>query len=157
MLLGPGLEGATVLRPDEIDDAARAAHALRNALAERLSAPAEVRLLLGEPEVEQLRLPPGAARLLADLLMQLANGNAVTVVPIHAELTTQQAAELMGVSRPYLIGLLESGQIAFRRVGNRRRVPVEDLLRYRAEQDVWTASAAQELTRQGQALGEYGE
>jgi excisionase family DNA binding protein len=157
MPLSPGLEGATVLGPDEVQDAARVARALRRVLAERLAEPVEIRLLIDERDVPDLRLPPAAARLLADLLVQLANGNAVTVVPIQAELTTQQAAELLGVSRPYLIGVLEAGDIRFRRVGNRRRVQVQDLLGYRARQDDRSAAAADELTRQAEEFGEYDE
>ena len=68
-------------------------------------------------------LPAAAARLLADMLTELARGNAVSLVPLNAELTTQQAANVLGVSRPYLIELLDQGAMAYRRVGNRRRNP----------------------------------
>ena len=106
-----------------------------------------------EPSEQEILLPREAARLLADMLAELANGNAVSLVPLEAELTTQQAADLLGVSRPFLVGLLERRDIAHRRVGNRRRVPVADLLRYQAEQNVRTRVAVAALTEQAEELG----
>jgi excisionase family DNA binding protein len=91
--------------------------------------------------------------MIADMLAELANGNAVSVVPLQAELTTQQAADLLGVSRPFLVGLLEAGAIAHRRVGNRRRVPVADLLRHQEEENARTRAAVAELTQQAEELG----
>ncbi len=89
------------------------------------------------------------------MLTELANGNAVSLVHLQAELTTQQAADLLGVSRPYLVALLEEGQIAHRRVGNRRRVPVADLLRYKDVQDARSRAAVAALTEEVEALGLY--
>jgi excisionase family DNA binding protein len=87
------------------------------------------------------------------MLAELANGNAVSLVPLQAELTTQQAADLLGVSRPFLVGMLERGEIAHRRVGNRRRVLVADLLRYQEEQSKRTRAAVAALTEQAEELG----
>jgi excisionase family DNA binding protein len=106
-----------------------------------------------EPFEQEITLPRPVAQMRADMLAELANGNAVSLVPMQAEFTTQQAADVLGVSRPYLVGLLERGQISFRRVGNRRRVPVADLLRYRAEQDDRTRAAIAALTEQAEELG----
>jgi len=107
---------------------------------------------MSEPQEQQIVLPRRAAQLLADMLAELANGNAVSLVPLQAELTTQQAADLLGVSRPYLIGILERGEIVHRRVGNRRRVPVGDLLRYQEEQGERTRAAVAALTEQAEEL-----
>ncbi len=77
-------------------------------------------------------LPRAAFRLLIEMLSQMARGNVVAVTPIQADLTTQQAAELLGVSRPHLVKLLEGGHLPFRKVGAHRRVLFSDLAAYRA-------------------------
>ncbi len=144
--------GPVLLDADEVDAAGESARLLRSAIESGLAGPSSVRLLMSEPQEQQIVLPRRAAQLLADMLAELANGNAVSLVPLQAELTTQQAADLLGVSRPYLIGILERGEIAHRRVGNRRRVPVGDLLRYQEEQGERTRAAVAALTEQAEEL-----
>ena len=73
-------------------------------------------------QAHQVELPTSALRLLVDVLSELAEGNAVKVVPIHAELTTQEAADMLNVSRPHLVKLLESGALAFHKTGKHRRI-----------------------------------
>jgi excisionase family DNA binding protein len=100
----------------------------------------------------QIELPTSALRLLVDILAELAEGNAVRVVPIHAELTTQEGADLLNVSRPHLIKLLESKALRYHRTGKHRRIRYDDLMKFRAERDQASEHAMEELARQAQEL-----
>jgi excisionase family DNA binding protein len=99
-----------------------------------------------------VELPTSALRLLVDILSELADGNAVKVVPVHAELTTQEAADLLKVSRPHFVKLLESGALRFHKAGKHRRVRLNDLMAYMAAQEQRSAAAMEELAAQAQAL-----
>jgi excisionase family DNA binding protein len=104
---------------------------------------------------DALVVPREAAVLLAQVLGYLASGEGVTVMPEPAELTTQQAAEFLNVSRPYLIKLLETGKIPFRLVGTHRRVRFRDLRDYKNRDDLERRRAADDLTGLSQELGLY--
>lgn len=97
-------------------------------------------------------IPSEAFERFVELLAQMANGNAVTIVPVHAELTTQEAADILNVSRPYLVALLDEGKIPFHKVGTHRRVKAADIFVYKEQQDERSKAAADELTRQAQEL-----
>ncbi len=100
-------------------------------------------------------VPGEALWLLIDLLGELAKGNAVTIAPMTAELTTQQAAELLGISRPYLIKLAERGEIPYRRVGNRRKLKRADVLSCQRADEQRRRAVLRELTREADDLGLY--
>jgi excisionase family DNA binding protein len=102
---------------------------------------------------EDIILPAAAVKLLIELLAQMAEGNAVTLMPIHAELTTQQAADILSVSRPHIVKLLEQGKLPFRKVGTHRRILYQDLRRYKKSVDKQRLSVLEELTAQAQDLG----
>ncbi|MGH7583161.1 MAG: excisionase family DNA-binding protein [Gemmatimonadales bacterium] len=95
-------------------------------------------------------VPRPAFDLLIELLGQLANGNAVTIVPVHAELTTQEAADLLNVSRPHLVSLLESRALPYRMVGTHRRVRFEDLMAFRQREAADRARILAELADEAQ-------
>jgi len=103
----------------------------------------------------EIQVPAASLRVLADTLAQLALGHRLTLVPLEAELSTQYAAEFLGVSRPYLVELLEQGQIPFRRVGEQRRVRFLELLRYREAQEQAAVAAVAAMSSEHQRLGLY--
>lgn len=127
----PGIHVKLSIAPGAIDAqiAARAARWIENRL-RRHPGEEAVPLTVESGDEEALTLPREAVNLLACVLTQVVEGRGVSVVPSYTELTTQQAADMLNVSRPYLIGLLESGTIPYRLVGRHRRVAVEDLMEY---------------------------
>ena len=145
------LNGNQVVTPTEADSAV--ARESGEKLAAHLGDSKGVRLQMKNGnESEELILPPSALRLLVGVLSELAQGNAVTLTPLRAELTTQQAADLLNVSRPYLVKLLEEGTIPGRKVGTHRRVFLEDLLAYKEEFLAKRRAALEELAALSQDL-----
>src|SRR5215208_3928250 len=113
------------------------------------------RAKLRAPSGEEIELPHSVFEVLVRVVHEMARGNAVRILPVHAELTTQQAAELLNVSRPFLVGLLEEGEIPFRKVGSHRRVRLDDLLVYKDRRDRERKIALNELASESQELGLY--
>lgn len=99
-------------------------------------------------------MPVKAIHLLADILNQMAQGNAVSIVSIYAELTTQQAADILNVSRPFLIKkILDTGKLPYHRSGTRRKILYKDLLTYHNEDLKKREVVLAELAEQGQEFG----
>jgi excisionase family DNA binding protein len=111
--------------------------------------PAELRVRLDDGQ--ELVLPRSATRLIVHLLTEMAQGNAVTVIPIHANLTTQEAADYLNVSRPHLISLLEAGKIEYHMTGTHRRVRFQDLAKYQETSEKRRREIMEELAAQSQA------
>ncbi len=107
----------------------------------------------GETAAVSVTVPQEAFDLFLEVLGQLANGNAVTIVPVHAELTTQQTADLLNVSRPFLVKLLEDGKIPSRKVGVHRRVRAEDVIAYKHADDLRRRAILDELTAEAEKHG----
>ena len=122
------------LPPSSSDAAlARASRQLLAAM-EKPGAPLSLRVV-DDTQEAPIELPAGAVALLIEILDAMAAGRGVTIIPENAELTTAEAAEVLNVSRPFLIGLLEQGQIKFRKVGSHRRIRMEDVMDYKEKID----------------------
>lgn len=106
-----------------------------------------------EQRSHSVQLTASTLRLLDEILSELAMGNAVQVVPIHAELTTQEGADLLNVSRPHLVKLLDENVIPHTKVGRHRRVKFADLMDYKQRRVAESRHAMDELAAQAQALG----
>jgi excisionase family DNA binding protein len=115
--------------------------------------PMQLRILDDESPGGTIKLPAAAVALLVRILEEMARGNAVTLIPVHAELTTQEAADMLNVSRPSLIQLLEEGKIEYRKVGTHRRVRFEALMKYKRRADANRRAVLEELAAYDQELG----
>lgn len=116
-------------------------------------APMHLRILDDGAHQATVKLPAPAVGLLLRILEEMARGNAVTIIPVHAELTTQEAADMLNISRPSLIQLLDEGKIEYRRVGTHRRVRFEALMKYKRHADAERRAALDELAAYDQELG----
>ena len=99
---------------------------------------------------EPIELPAGAVTLLLDILGAMASGQGVTIIPEDAELTTVQAADILHVSRPFLIKLLDEGKIPYRRVGKHRRIRMEDVMNYKRATDQQREAVLDQLVADAQ-------
>jgi excisionase family DNA binding protein len=130
----------------EIKKASEAASAFARALTHR-ALPLRIS---GNGEEARVDLPASLGFLLLDLLTHVARGQMVTLVPYGAELTTQEAADVLNVSRPFLIKLLQEGEIPFHKVGSHRRVSMTDIMKYKDQRDQRRSDALDRLQRLGE-------
>lgn len=136
---------------DEVEAATQGQRALAAFLSTQFETQ-RIEIFDKENNAHPIELPTSALRLLLDILGELALGNAVKVVPIHAELTTQEAADLLNISRPHLVKLLEDGALAFHKTGRHRRVRFADLMRFKAQRDHNSQQLMEALAQQAQEL-----
>ncbi len=113
----------------------------------------KARLVVGAEAGDEIALPPQAVKALAEVLTHLAEGKEVTVASLPAEMTTQQAADFLHVSRPFLVNMLEKGEIPFRKVGSHRRVLFEDAACYKQRINEKRLKVLEQLAAQAQDLG----
>lgn len=104
---------------------------------------------------ESVEVPAVAVELLVRILTEMADGNPVTLIPLHAELSTQQAADLLNVSRSFVVKLLEERRIPFRKVGSHRRILFSDLLAYKRQSDAKRDRLLADLVADAQEQGGY--
>lgn len=109
------------------------------------------------PEGERISIPESVFYVLERVVELLARGDAITVVPVGKELTTQQAADILNVSRQYLVRLLDEGRIRYKKTGKHRRVRIEDVLAFKKKRDKERKAALDELTQLSEELGGYSE
>lgn len=143
------------INPGEVgvQDAERAARRIRDFLESHPDDPIEA---LGETgDQSALVIPRQFVIIFAQILDALAQGRGVQVMQVSAELTTQQAADMLGVSRPYLISKLEAGEIPYRKVGRHRRITLQDVMEYRRRDELQRRAAADELAGLSEELGLY--
>jgi excisionase family DNA binding protein len=106
-------------------------------------------------DAARLEVPPATLRLLSQILALMARQQTFVLYPESSELTTKQAAEVLGVSRPFLIRVLEAGQIPFRKVGRHRRVLMQDVLAYKKTMQIKRRAALDELVKASEDTGGY--
>jgi len=148
-----GLPDAAAPTPDEAALARESCRQLSSLLEVATEGSLRVHLDGADAGDEGITIPAPAMRLLNDVLKQMAEGLAVVVLPMDAELTTQQAADILDVSRPFLIEQLEKGVIPHRKVGTCRRVALQDVLKYKEAMLQGRLKALDELVAQAQELG----
>ena len=129
---------------EEIDSAAHSATAI--AIAMELDGG----LKISSENGEAVKIAPAVGNLIIELLGHVSNGNMVTLVPVGTMLTTQEAADMLNISRPFLTKLLLRGDIDFEQVGSHRRIRVDELMRYREDKARRQEAAMIELSRLGQ-------
>lgn len=104
----------------------------------------------GEPV--EIELPAAAVGVLSQMLTQMADGKAVVLMPINAQLTTQQAADILGVSRPFLTAQMKSGKLPFQKIGTHRRIAFADLMQYKQKMAAESNAAMDKLVAEAQEL-----
>ena len=149
----PALSYSEPVLPSEQD--ARIAQASSQTLASLLGQGDVLQLTVAGQNIE-IKLPASAVRLLVNILTNMSEGNAITLIPIHAELTTQQAADLLNVSRKFLVDeLLEKHQIPFRKVGSHRRILFKHLAEYKQSNEAKRLEVIDRIVELDQSLGLY--
>lgn len=155
-MVAPALELPETFTPSEAEsrqatESSRRLSKFLGSKSKRASVP--IRIQPDDETTDPISIPMSAFRMLNEILTEMAKGNAVTLIPVHAELTTQQAADVLNVSRPYLVKLLEEKRIPFHKAGTHRRVLFRDVMAYKKRIDAKRLKTLEELAALDQELG----
>lgn len=133
--------------PDEVE--IKNAEQLRTIVASQIKEgePTTLSLALESGEMQTVTLAPALTASLLEVLRLVSSGRGFRMIPVEAELTTQQAADLLNVSRPFLVNLLENGDVPFTKTGRHRRVRANDLFAYKEKRDAQRSDALGDLAR----------
>lgn len=110
------------------------------------------KLVYGDEEIE---IPLSVFRILRQVVYHMIHGRAISIVPVGKELTTQQAADILNISRPYMVSLLEEGKIPFTKVGTHRRITFNELMKYKNRRDRERKRGLAEITHISEDAGLY--
>lgn len=113
----------------------------------------QLQVLDQDGKKHRVEIPASALKLLIEVLIQLGQGNSVNIIPVHAELTTQEAADLLNMSRPTFIKLLDNKELPYSRKGNRRKIALLDVVNYKNTLEENRLSALDELSALDQEMG----
>lgn len=138
------------LIPNDID--IKNAEECSRILLDSIKANSSIELQLKDNQMQSFTLSSSISQMLLQILDQIAKGNALTIYPTEVKLTSQEAANILNVSRPFLVKLLENEEIPFYRVGTHRRILLKDLLKYKNEMLVKRRGVLDELSTLSQEL-----
>jgi excisionase family DNA binding protein len=141
--------------PEQQAEVAAIYRLLGDAVRARRRRPAPCKLV--GPSGETIPIPESVFYVLERIAEVMARGDSITVVPVGKEMTTQQAADILNVSRQYLVRLLDEGRIPYTKTGKHRRLRIEDVLAFKELRDDHRRAALDELTKSSEALGGYDE
>jgi excisionase family DNA binding protein len=141
--------------PEQQADVAAIYRLLGNAVLAQRRHPAECKLV--GPSGETIPIPESVFYILERVAEVMARGDSITIVPVGKELTTQQAADILNVSRQYLVRLLDEGRIPYGKTGKHRRLRIEDVLAFKELRDEQRRAMLDELTKSSEELGGYDE
>lgn len=121
----------------------------------RLKSVTEPTATLTGPDGEQIVLPPEVFETLRDVVKMMAEGQAIMLAPVNLRLTTQEAADLLGISRQSFIKVLDAGEVAFKKIGRHRRVRLDDLLEYKTRRSRQRREALDRMVEIAHKSGMY--
>jgi len=142
----------TVMPSDKEIELAKQSSRILSKMALKKGKSIDIVLDKAQKEQKNVTLPVSAFKLLINILTEMSEGNAITLTPVHAELTTQEAANILNVPHVYLVGLLDAKKIPYRKVGARKKILLRDVMIYKAKSREKSYKLLEELVEDAQKL-----